>query len=296
MELHQLRYAVAVADEGSFTAAARALHVSQSGVSAQVARLERELGLPLFDRGSRVAAPTTAGQALLSRMRTALAAVDDIELTASQLLGLLRGRVRIGAVAGMVWPAFLDALQAVRGRHPGLELSLSEGQSLEVQQQVLDGRLDTAVVSWVGEPLAPLASWVAVREELRVVVSRTHPWAKRRRIRPDELAEAGVICMTQGTGMRAAYDAMMRAEGLPAAAAWEVTLPSTVRSLAARGLGVGLLTSSRADPPGDLVSLPLLSRHTGSALGVVWRDRPPPTPGTEAVLTSLREHLGAEMP
>ena len=291
MEIHQLRYAVAVADSGSFTAAADALHVSQSGVSAQVSRLERELGLDLFQRGARRVTTTPAGDQLLVRMRGVLAALDDIRSTADQHLGLLRGRARIGAVAGLSWPAFLDALVDLRTRHQGLEISLTEGLSLNLQQQVADGRLDVAVVSWARTTRPGLASWVALEEQVTAVVSPSHPWATRTSLAAHNLLDAEVICMARGTGMRAAYEAMMQAEGHPAPVAWEVTLPSTVRTLAGRGLGVGLVTSSMADPPDDLVHLPIRSQHATSQLGVVWRDDPPPGPPTEAVLTALRRQL-----
>lgn len=296
MEIHQLRYAVAVADEGSFTVAAAGLHVSQSGVSAQVARLERELGLDLFQRGPRSVTPTPAGEQLLGRMRGVLAGLEDIRSVAGQYLGLLRGRARIGAVAGLSWPPFLDALADLRTRHPGLEMSLTEGRSMEIQDMVADGRLDVAVASWARTPRTGLGSWVAVEEQVTAVVSSEHPWVSRRALRVDDLADAEIICMTRGTGMRAAYEAMMRAEGHPAPVVWEVTLPSTVRALASRGVGVGIITSSRADPPDDLIHLPIRSLHATSKLGIVWRPDPPPGPAAEAVITALRNQLGAPKP
>ena len=291
MEIHQLRYAVSVADEGSFTAAAEALHVSQSGVSAQIARLEHELGLSLFDRGARKVTTTPAGVHLLARMRGVLTGIEDIRAIAGQHLGLLVGRARVGAVAGLSWPAFLDALAGLRTHHPGLQLSLTEGVSSQLQQQVAEGRLEVAVVSWARSPRPGLAHWVAVDERVTAVVSPTHPWATKTSLSVHDLLDAEVICMANGTGMRDAYEAMMRAEGQAAPIAWEVTLPSTVRALAHRGIGVGIVTSSRADAPDDLVHLPIRSKHATSHLGVVWRHEPPPGPATEAVVSVLRRHL-----
>lgn len=295
MEIHQLRYAVAIADHGSFTAAAAAVQTSQSGVSAQVARLERELGVTLFERSSRPVRLTDAGRRLIEQMRTVLATVDDIAVIASDVTGLLRGAVRVGAVAGLGWPPFLEALAAVHRDHPGLELSLREGVSGELQQAVLDGRLDVAVVSWPEEPVAGLASWVALVEHVTAVVALDHPWAERPTIEPAELIEQPVIAMTAGTGMRAAYESLMRQEGLPAAVQWEVTLPTTVRTMAARGFGVGVVTSSAADPPADDVrQVPIDSTYTRSMLGVVWRSSPTPSPAAAAVLAAFRHHLGRD--
>lgn len=292
MEVHQLRYAVAIADAGTFTSAAQALHVSQSGISAQTARLERELGVELFERGPRRVSLTPAGADLVPRMRAALAALDDIRAAADDQLGLVRGQVRVGAVAGLSWPPFFDALEQLRAEHPGLEVTLAEGRSFELQQQVLDGVLDVAVVAWPGATLREgLASWVAVEEQVAAVVGSGHPWSKRKSVAPKDLAGAEIIGMTRGTGMRAAYDHLMEREGQAAPVAWEVTLPGTVRALAARGLGVGVVTSSRADPPDDLVHLRIRSRHTTSHLGVVWRERPAPRPATRAALRAFSGEL-----
>lgn len=293
MELHQIRYALAVAQARSFTRAAQTLHVSQSGVSAQVALLERELGVVLFQRTSRGIRITPAGRSVLERLRSAATAVDDVRSVADELNGLVRGAVTVGAVAGLGWPPFLDALQEVHDTHPGLDLSLREGISGVLQDEVADGALDLAVVSWTRQPRAELATWIALEERVTAFVASDHPLAHRARVRPVELLDHPVICLTPGTGMRAAHDAMMAAENLAAPVTWEVTLPATARALAHRRMGVAVLTSSLADPPSDLVPLTIASRHTRSLLGVVWREGVRPSAATQAALSALRRHLGA---
>lgn len=293
MEMQQLRYALAVADAGTFTAAAALVRVSQSAVSTQVQALERELGVAIFDRRPTGARPTEAGEVLIGRIRTALAAVDDIGATAAAVVGLLRGTVRVGAVASLAWPPFFDAIESVRSAHPGLDVSLREGRSAQIQADVLDGLVDVAVVSWVETPPPGLDAWVAVEERVAAHVAPDHPWATRDAVSPDELIESDLIALTPGTGMRAAFDHLMRSEGLHPRVRWEVTLPSTARGLAHRGMGVAVLTTSRADPPDELVRVPIRSRYATSRLGVVWRSRPAPSAPTEAMLRALREHLGA---
>src|SRR4029453_15318546 len=98
MELHQLEYLVAVAEEASFTNAAARVHVAQPGVSAQIRRLERELGLTLFDRSGRAVRLTEAGEAVLPYARAALEAVAGARLAADELSGLLRGHVDVGMI------------------------------------------------------------------------------------------------------------------------------------------------------------------------------------------------------
>lgn len=291
MEVHQLRYVLAIADSGSFTEAAARLGISQSGVSSQILKLERELGVTLFERG-RGTRVTEAGQRVIDRIRAAVASIDEVTAAAGDLTGLLRGTVRVGAVAGLAWPPFLEALATVHADHPGLDLSLREGVSADLQAEVLAGRLDVAVVSWPDQPLAGLRAWTAVLEHLQVLVPSGHRWADRARIRPAELVSEEVVCTSPGTGNRAGYERLMRSAGLPAAVQWEVTAPPMVRAMVARGFGVGVLAGSIADPPDELVHLPLASAMTTSRLGVVWRDRPPSAPGVVAMLDSLRRHLG----
>src|SRR3954447_15828715 len=104
MDLLRLRYLVAVVDEGSVTAAARAPQVAQSGVSSQLAKLERELGVALFERVGRGVVLTAEGEQLLPAVRSALSAVEVVAGRASDLRGLLVGTLRVGTVATLLWP------------------------------------------------------------------------------------------------------------------------------------------------------------------------------------------------
>ena len=166
MELHQLRYLVAVVDEGSFTAAAERAHVSQSGVSAQVAKLEQELGQRLLERGPRTLRLTAAGEAVLPIARSVLAGVARLAEVTDELSDLVRGRVRLGMIRGCSIPPFLDAVAGFRLAHPGVELALVEDDSDLLQRQVLAGDLDLALVGWAGElyeaskrPLSSTSRW-----------------------------------------------------------------------------------------------------------------------------------------
>src|SRR3954465_15032953 len=101
MELRQLAYVVAVAEEGGFTRAAARVHVAQPGVSAQVRRLERELGQELLDRSGRAVTLTEAGRAVLPYARAALAAAAHARLAVDELAGLVRGRVTVGMITSV---------------------------------------------------------------------------------------------------------------------------------------------------------------------------------------------------
>src|SRR5690606_24467823 len=129
MELRQLEYFVAVAEERNFTRAAERVHVSQSGISAQIRQLERELGATLFDRSTRTVTLTPAGRAALDHARAARAAAAAVDQAVSDVTGLLRGRPTVGMVIGCTLTPLFDALAAFHRAHPGVELSLWEDNS-----------------------------------------------------------------------------------------------------------------------------------------------------------------------
>src|SRR3954454_19105848 len=112
MELRQLEYFVAVAEEQNFTRAAERVHISQSGVSAQIRQLERELGTELFDRSTRTATLTVAGKAALGPARAALAAAGALGRAVDEVTDLIRGRLTVGMVTGCTITPLFDALAA----------------------------------------------------------------------------------------------------------------------------------------------------------------------------------------
>ncbi len=150
MELRQLEYFVAVAEEANFTRAARRVHISQSGVSAQIRQLESDLGATLIDRSGRNATVTPAGAAALEQAKAVLASVTAIRRSVDDVTGLMRGRITIGMVtACMITPLF-DALAAFHGAHPGVEIALSEDNSDRLIEGVRSGAIDVALVGVAG--------------------------------------------------------------------------------------------------------------------------------------------------
>ena len=284
MELHQLRYLVAVAETGSFTAAAERELISQSGVSAQIAKLERELGRPLLDRATRRVRLTDAGAAALPHVRAALAAVDQVRIAVDEVTGLVRGVVRFGMVNGCSIPPLLDALAALRRRHPDVSLTLIEGESDELQREVAGGALDLALVGWSGPVHPDLDSATMIEETLVVVVGPDHRLATRRRLVVADLVAEVVLGLPVGTGVRAAYD---RAGGPPVALA--ASSPETVLGLTRRGVGVAVVSASMV--PDDMVAVSLRTPGVSCALGLVWRSRGVASAAGTAALNVLHEYL-----
>ncbi|MEU0040926.1 LysR family transcriptional regulator, partial [Streptomyces sp. NPDC006333] len=146
MELRQLEYFVAVAEEQNFTRAAERVHISQSGVSAQIRQLERELGAELFDRSARTATLTVAGKAALEHARAALAAAGAVGQAVGDVTDLIRGRLTVGMVIGCTLTPLFDALSVFHRAHPGVEISLLEDNSDRLVEGVRAGTLDLALI------------------------------------------------------------------------------------------------------------------------------------------------------
>src|SRR5919107_5063842 len=163
MELRQLEYLVAVAEDASFTRAAERLHVAQPGVSAQIRRLERELGHELLDRTGGVT-PTAVGAAVLPHARAALAAIASVRQAVDEVAGLLRGRAAMGVVTSYSAPDVPALLASFRRRHPGVDITLREGASDALADAVRDGALDLALVSVPAGGLPGLESQVVTEE------------------------------------------------------------------------------------------------------------------------------------
>lgn len=292
MELHQLTYLLRVIEHGSFTAAANALHVSQSGVSAQVAKLERELGHRLLERGSRSVRPTAAAEQLLPLVREALGAVEGIGAVADELSSILRGRVRVGMATGCTTAPFLDGLAAFAREHDQVAVQLTEGGSDELLARVAAGELDAALTGYAADPPPTLRAAALVDEPVAVVLPLGHRLAgsaTSRRLSPARLQDAAVLCLPPGAGVRGAFDQTCRRAGVAPAIAVEASSPDALLRLVRQGLGVAILTESMVNGS-DLLVRPLAGA-VRARFGLVTRTgfRPP---AAEALVATLHSALG----
>lgn len=273
MELRQLEYFVAVAEEQNFTRAAERVHISQSGVSAQIRRLEEELGAELFDRSARTATLTVAGKAALEHARTALAATGALAQAVGEVTGLIRGRLTVGMVVGCTLTPLFDALASFHRAHPGVELALLEDNSDRLVQAVRAGSVDLALVGTAATTPDGLEALTLVSERLVVAVPAGHPLAVADRVTLRDLGGYPVICMPPGTGLRTVLDRACAGQGLRPAIALEAGAADAVADLAARGLGVAVLSASMADSYRDrLTARTIEDVEIPALLSLVWRD------------------------
>jgi DNA-binding transcriptional LysR family regulator len=274
MELRQLRYLVALADERHFTRAAERAHIAQPALSQQIRRLELELGIPLVERTTRRVAMTDAGEVLVARTRRALAEIDAANAELQSLKGLLSGKVTVGTMHTMGPIDVSVALARFHERHPGVELTVREEASEELAQLLRVDELDLAFLS-VTERVEShgLALRRLVLEELVAVLPKDHRLATRRRVRMADLASEEFISYRPGARLRELLLSGAEQSGFDPRIKLESNESERIRRLVARGLGVAVLPRSDGERPGAEVAVaelvdPTLFRD----ITLAWRE------------------------
>jgi len=178
MELRHLRYLVAAAENGSFSGAARRLHVAQSAISEQLADLEQEIGVQLFTRSSRKTSLTPAGELFLAEARQILADADHAVETARRAQRGEIGSLSIGFFAGSVGVNFPRLIRSFRKQHPGVRLSMVEMTSTRQWQALVTGEIDVGFTRRV-EPefRTDLISEILHQDPIVAIVPKGHPVA-----------------------------------------------------------------------------------------------------------------------
>jgi DNA-binding transcriptional LysR family regulator len=284
MELRQLEYFVAVAEDANFTRAAERLHVAQPGVSAQVKQLERELGLPLLDRSGRTVTLTEAGEAVLPFARAALNAVTGSKQVINELTGLLRGKVAIGTITSCPAVAIADMIDGFHRAHPSIEITLQQDNSDRLVEAVRQGTLDLAVIALSASTSYPgVTLKVFVDERMVAVVADGDPFAGKESLPMKAFRDRKLISMPPGTGVRSCVDEACALAGFAPTVAFEANDPNMVLQLAKRGLGVAFLPTSMAAGPG-LHAITVASPALRGQLALAWRADGPVSPAATALI------------
>lgn len=263
VELRQLEHFLAVVEEGSFTRAAASRYMVQSSLSASLLALERELGAELFTRGRRGAELTEAGKAFIDHARKAIAEAEQAREAVAAVKGLLRGSVRLAAVALPRELEMAETIRRFRDEHPGVDLHVLPAAAWQAARLVAEGRVDFAVA-----PLPPGAA-PALRfarltgTPLSIACPSDHRLAGASDVDPQDLIDEFVIDLARGWWARELFDQMMKERGLQRRIRLEVTDWSSVLTLVQRGIGIaypplgcidvesfaGIATATLADAP-----------------------------------------------
>jgi DNA-binding transcriptional LysR family regulator len=272
MELRQLEHFVAVFEERNFTRAARRVHIVQSGLSASVRALERELGAALFARTTRRVELTEEGRALLGEARAVLAAADRARDAVAAVRGLLRGRLSLGVmqrVAGVDLPATLGRF---RERHPDVDIRLRQAGATVLADDVRAARLDFAFVAVPAAQLRGVAHTPLVADPMLLACAPGHPFADRRSVRLAALGDEDFVEFQLGWGVRIVLDQAFAALGIERRIVCEVNDTQTLLDLVAHGLGVAVVPRVLAAGRSDVAFVDLHGRAPQWEVSLVTRE------------------------
>lgn len=194
MELRQLKYLLSIAEEGTFTAAAEKLHISQSALSQQVKKVETELSVPLFDRSRNRLQFTQAGQLLHQGAKQIIKEVDEVKKAIDELEQLYRGTLTIGVLQTVNAYLIPKIVSDFSSQFPDVSLKVQELAAPQVEQKVYDGEID-AGISFHPTEHKNLSFSRLFKEELVLIVNPEHPLARRANIDIKDLNQRKLILL-----------------------------------------------------------------------------------------------------
>ncbi len=214
LNLRQLRFLVAIHEERSFTAAARRVNATQSGLSMQIKELEERLGLRLFERSSTGVTPTTAGDRLYERATRILREVSAIENDVQALSGQVSGTVQVGMMPTFARAVLAPVLERFARHHPHVEIKVTEAYSAVLCEEVTNGHLDMAIVP--AGKLVPGLRAEHLATDVEVFVTSTN--TKRKHLQPIDLSQCKPLKMAlpgPGNARRERIDTYLKTYGVP---------------------------------------------------------------------------------
>lgn len=295
VELRQLEYFLAVADHLSFTRAARRLHVVQSGVSATIRALERELGAELFTRGPAGVRLTPAGEELRPHARATIDAARAAKDAVNATRETVRGTVTVGTLTSINvidLPALLAELHV---RHPEVRVQLRAARAgtTGLARQLRDGDLDIAFLVFTGTPPSDLRARLVADVPLHLVVPKDHPLASGDSVTLAELAGLSFVDAPPGYGTRIVVDNAFAAAGVERTVTLEVADIGTAAAYIRNGLGIGFLSWSILDDIDDdgLVTVPVSDQSLSWRLYVTTSATRSPSSAVRALLSLIEERV-----
>ena len=295
MTLQELRYLVAVAEEGQVARAAERCHVGQPTLSTQLKKLEDTLGVKLFERGPRGLKPTAAGAPIIAQARVVLEEAEKLRTLARATQDPMVGTLRLGAIPTLGPYLLPHLLPAIRKTYPKLRLLLSEhltGQLLEaLHRHTLDAALLALPVAHEGLELMEL-----FREPFELALPVGHRLTKKKHAQPHDLTDENLLLLAEGHCLRDQALDVCGAKKSESREEVQATSLETLRQMVAAGIGCTLLpqlsTQGGARPDKRLIELRPFARPAPTRLiGLVWRARGARAEAARRLGELIRTHL-----
>ncbi|MDQ0954904.1 DNA-binding transcriptional LysR family regulator [Streptomyces phaeochromogenes] len=296
MELRHLQHFVAVAEDQHFTRAAERLMVSQSGLSASIRALERELRAPLFVRTTRRVTLTEAGRALLTEAERILAQVRAAQDAVAAVQGVLRGTLSLGTEQCIAGVPVAQLLAAFRRQHPDVEIRLRQAGSGALAEDVAAGRLDLAFAVTTRADTEQLRCLPLTSEPMTVLCHPSHRLSTGGPVTPEELGGESFVDFHPDWGPRRTTDAAFAAAGVHRTVALEVNDVHSLLDLVEEGLGIAVVPRHFAHKRRALPALPLKADTETPYETVAMLPPPEATSPAARALMSLLETGGLAPP
>jgi len=294
MELRQLAYFLAIAEERNFTRAARRIPIAQPAISQQIHRLESELSEKLFVRDRRGIRLTPAGEALLPHARAMLANADHAREAVTAVRGLLSGRLAIGFVQPLPDRRLIGMLGAFHREHPRIELKLIEDETDALLAALHTGELDAALIGLGSYDRLPpkVMSRLVAREPAVAAVYPEHPLSGRSSIMLRALRDTPMVALTSSSKQRSNLEAACRAAGFAPQIVAETSDLGITVELIRQQIGVAVLPRSALEGVTTVVPLTLTRPKLDRRILLTWHPASNP-PAVRALLAMAQHHLAA---
>lgn len=289
MNLRQIDYVLAVAEEENFTRAAERCHTVQSALSHQIARLEQEFGARLFERTSRQVTLTPAGQTFVKHARQVREAAQRLEDEMAAATGEIRGSLRIGCISTLGRLDLPALLAEYHRRHPQVDVQLAMRMSDVMMEELRVQQIDVAFLGvWPGEPVLGLDARLLWEEPLLALLRPDHPLAALPQLDLQQLAGCTLVDWPAGSGPRQQTDMAFAAQGIRRRVAFEVNHADMLISLVQTLGAVAMVPALGAGEHAALVALPV---RDGPRRRVYLASHDSPTPAAAAFLNLLTHYL-----
>ena len=295
MDLKQLEYFVRVAELGSFTRASIELNIAQPALSRQVRLLEVELRQNLLIRNGRGVTTTEAGKLLLEHGRGVLHQVERAREELTRVRGALAGRVALGLPPSLSKVLTVPLTRTFRARLPEASLSVSEGLSASMQESLINGRLDIALL-YNAAPSPDIETTPLLEEELFLVQSRRDA-ASSAPIPLREVADLPLVIPSRHNAIRVLVEGELAALGSHPKIALEIDSIAAILDLVVDGAGCAVLSRNAVTSlgkPGAFVVRPIVEPPLRSKLSLAVSSRRPTTLTQQAMIELIR-HTAAEL-
>ncbi|KYG92986.1 LysR family transcriptional regulator [Paenibacillus sp. SEL1] len=297
MEFRQLQYTLQIAAEKNFSRAAEKLHIAQPSLSQQLSKLEKELGVLLFQRNTSTVELTHAGASFVEKAKKIVDAVEQLRQEMDDISQLRKGKVVVGSMPITGSHLLPHVLPVFKKAHPDIEIVLVEDSSMNLEKKTASGDTDLSLLSL---PLVePTLSYVPIGEEwIDLAVPPGHPLALRKNgghsqpVHMEELKDEPFVVLKKGQGFRKLTMDLCHQAGFEPNVVFESTNMETLQSLVATGMGVTLVprfiaraASSEFVP----ALLPLAEPTPSRTLAIAYRNGRYLSKAAEAFIDTFRE-------